>query len=378
MGFPKGVTPFGRRRHANMKYTIQGARLEGCSVVLGENKHVIDDEPQYYGNDPSLLQRLKNIIGMNVRYTAGSDTTTADLCTLAARQLMDALPYSLQELGAVISVTQTPDYQMPGNAHVLHGNLGMGADVAALDIGMGCSGFVYGLWLASLIVSSGNRPVLLVTGDTLSKKAGHRDKTTAPLFGDAGSASLIAPSETAGAMHFVLHADGSRFKSMYVPAGGSREPVSPETGRDIPLEDGGFRSAENVYMDGFGIFRFTMTEQPRLLREVLEYSGKSLDGIDVFVLHQANRYIVETITKKAGISKEKAPADVFSRFGNQNAASIPGVLCGSLAERLRNHTLEAVLQGYGTGLSWGACQLRLENCLCLPPAPYVREKKNCP
>ena len=356
------------------EFTVYAARLEGCSVVLGENRHVIDDEPQYYGNDTALLKRLKNMIGMGVRYTAGENTTTSDLCASAATRLMQALHFSPDDVGAVVSVTQTPDYPMPGNAHVLHGRLGLSADAPALDVSMGCSGFVYGLWLAAMIASAGKKSVLLLAGDTLSKKAGQKDKTTAPLFGDAGSASLIAPAGEEAAMHFVLHADGSQCKSMYIPAGGAREPSSPETRRDVPLEDGGSRSAEDVFMDGFGIFRFTMTEQPRLLREILAYSGKALDDIDVFVLHQANRYIVETITQKAGIPPEKAPTDIFSRFGNQNAASIPGVLCGSLAERLRDSALEAVLQGYGAGLSWGACQLSLQNCLCLPPVSWTRDE----
>lgn len=357
------------------EYTIPGARLDGCSVVLGENRRVIDDEPEYWGHDREQLRKLRDMIGMDARYAADEGTTTCDLCEQAAHSLLKALGLVPEDVGAVVSVTQTPDYAMPGNAHLLHGRLGLSHDAPAFDVAMGCSGFVYALWLAAMAASSGNRKVLLAAGDTLSKKAGKNDRTTAPLFGDAGAAAVISPAPKGPAMRFILHADGSRYADMYIPAGGAREPSTDDTRQETDLEDGGSRSLENVFMDGFAIFRFTMTEQPRLLREILAYSGKTVADIDYFILHQANRYIVETISKKAGIPPEKAPADIFSRYGNQNAASIPGVLCGSLAEKLRGKRARVVMQGYGAGLSWGACQLELDDALCLPPVRYGEKPK---
>lgn len=354
-------------------YTISGVRFAGCALVLGENRHVIDDEPEFWNRDPEQLHKLKTMIGMDVRYVANDSTTTCDMCDQAAASLFGALDIAPADIGAVISVTQTPDHAMPGNAHVLHHRLGFSHDVPALDVTMGCSGFVYGLWLAAMAASCGGKKVLLVAGDTLSKKAGKQDRTTMPLFGDAGAAAVISPDPANAGMRFVLHADGSHCKDMYIPAGGAREPSTEATRAAVVFDDdGSSRSAEDVFMDGFAVFRFTMTEQPKLLREILAYSGKSADDMDYFILHQANRYIVETIVKKAGIPPEKSPADIFSRFGNQNSASIPGVLCGALAEALRGVKAQAVLQGYGTGLSWGACQLVLDNVVCLPPVRYGR------
>ena len=352
------------------RFSVCGARLAGCSVVLGEHRSSIDATPAHYGNDPARLERLKRVIGMGERYTAAAGTTTGDMCLQAATALLRALACDPGDLGAVVSVTQTPDYLMPGNAHILHGRLGCPRETAALDVSLGCSGFVYGLWLSALTAAAAGRAVLLAAGDTLSKKAGKNDRTTAPLFGDAGSAALILPSPHSHPMYFILRADGGQFEKMYIPAGGARRPSTTRTRRKFALADGGSRSVEDVFMDGFGIFSFTMAEQPQLLADILEYSGQSVQSIDYCILHQANRYIVETITRKAGIPAEKAPSDAFARFGNQNSASIPGVLCGTLADALRGRTLRAVLQGYGTGLSWGACQLALEDCLCLPPVRY--------
>ena len=355
------------------EFTLKNARLAGCSIVLGEKKHHIDDEPDLYNNDPAQLAKLKDIIGMGVRYSAGATTTTSDLCEQAARQLMDALAVDASAIGGIVSVTQTPDYRMPGNAHVLHGRLGLAKQSPAMDVDMGCSGFVYGLWLAGMMAAAGAGRVLLVAGDTLSKLAHAQDRTTAPLFGDAGSAALVEACPGAQDMHFILRSDGSQMHKMYIPAGAFRSPSTPTTRQASVFADGNLRSAEDIHMDGFGIFSFTMTEQPQLLKAILQFSGKSQSDIDYFILHQANKYIVETITKKSGIPAAKVPAECFSRFGNQNSASIPGVLCGSLADALHGKTLQAVLQGFGVGLSWGACQLELDHVVCLPPLCYHKK-----
>lgn len=355
-------------------YTIRGMQIAGCSLVLGEIQHCIDDEPEYWGNDPEHLNRLKTIAGLDTRYVASAATTTSDLCEQAAKRLLSALNVPLDAVSVIVSVTQTPDYRMPGNAFVLHGRLGLLPQTAALDVCMGCSGYIHGLWLTGMMLSAaGGGNALLVAGDTLTKLVNSKDYKSAPLFGDAGSATLVRFSPGADPACFSLYAKGDGLSSMYTPAGGFRMPATAETRHEITDKDGNTRSLENMHMDGFGIFTFTMTEQPALLQHIMEYAKVSAQDIDYFVMHQANRYIVETITKKSGIPPQKVPSSVFSRFGNQNSASIPGVLCGELAEIARKSSLQVILQGFGTGLSWGACQIRLDKPLFMPPEIYQPE-----
>ena len=345
-------------------------RIAGCALVTGEHESRIDDCPEYYNNDPAFLARLKKTIGFGTRRAAADATTTADLCRRASESLLQSLRVAPSSVDAVVSVTQTPDYPMPGNAHVLHAALGLPEAAAALDVELGCSGYVYGLWLSFMMASAGLDRVLLVAGDTLSKRANRQDRTLAPLFGDAGSATLIERCDGAPRSFFILRSDGAGLEKMYVEAGGARHPSTPETRRERNVEEGCIRSREDLYMDGFGIFEFTMGRQPGLLRDILAYAGQTVADIDYFVLHQANRYIVETITRKAGIPAEKAPSQGFPLFGNQNSASIPGVLCGLLAGELAGRSARTVLQGYGVGLSWGACLVQLDHVPCLPPVAY--------
>lgn len=339
---------------------------------MGEHSSRIDDHPEYYNNDIAFLQRLKKSIGIDSRYVAAPETTAGDLCHAAAMRLLAAMAIPASSIEAIISVTQTPDYPMPGNAHVLHQSLRLPTTAPALDVNLACSGYVYGLWLAAMMASSGLKRVLLVAGDTMSKAVNSKDRTTAPLFGDAGSATLVEHSQNAPPMYFSLRADGTGLKNMYVPAGAYRVPSNEDTRVEVSDEKGCMRSQEDFFMDGFATFEFTMTEQPGLLQEILTFSGKSAENVDFFIFHQANSYIVQTIRKNAGISPEKAPSDIFTRFGNQSSSSIPAVLC-DLSERLKDRKISVVLQGYGQGLSWGACQTELASITCLPPATYVTD-----
>lgn len=358
------------------KSVIKNAKIKGISIVVGEDTKCIDDEPLYYNNDKTQLERLKNTIGFDTRYWVNDETTTCDLCEQASKKLLKELAIPVESIDAIISATQTPDYYMPGNAHILHKKLGLNKDTIALDLELGCSGFIYGLWLSFMMLNSGLKRVLLVTGDTLSKVANKKDRTEAPLFGDAGSAAIIDFDENAKESYFILRSDGNGVESMYQPAGAYRTPSCEETRAEKSDKEGNIRSAENIYMNGFDIFNFTLTEQPKLLEEILEFSNKTKDEIDYFVLHQANVYIVETIIKKAKIEMEKAPSNIFSKYGNQNAASIPCAICESLSDILVNAKKRIVLQGFGIGLSWGACQLEFDNVVCLKPEIYKKENVN--
>ena len=347
-------------------------QLVGSAITLGENKHVIDDEPWYYNDDAVLLKRLKNTVAFGSRYTANETTTTCDLCIDAAKRLMNKMKLKPDDFGAVVSVTQTPDYRMPGNAHVVHGKMGFPKDCIALDLELGCSGFIYGLWQAFMIILCGADRVLLLTGDSFSKCVNPKDRTEAPLFCDAGAATIIEKTDQENPTYFVLKSDGTGLKSMYQPAGGYRTPSSDITRKENTDKHGNSRTDEELYMDGFEMFNFTLTEQPHLLSDILKETKKSKDEIDYFIFHQANKYIVDTIAKAAGLDSEKVPV-VFPDYGNQNSASIPGAICAALSDKLEGKK-NLVMQGFGIGLSWGACQLTTNSPTILKPTIYKGEK----
>lgn len=343
------------------KSRFNRAKVTGVVTCVPQTEKCIDDEIELFGGNAKQIARLKKTIGLNKRRVVDSGTTALDLCESAAEQLLKGLGLSVTEIDALVFVTQTPDYEQPCNAAVLHGRLGFSSDCAVFDVNLGCSGYVYGLWLAHMMVSSGGcRRVLLLAGDTISRIVNPKDRTVAPLFGDGGSASLVEYSEDAGLAQFSLETDGSGFDKLIVPAGGMRNPCSEATAKESVDADGNQRSLENLFMDGAEIFNFSISVEPQSVKELLQYAGLSADEIDFFVFHQANRYILGNITKRLKLDPKKVPMETVERYGNQSSASIPCALSGELSDvLLKGASKQVLLSGFGVGLSWASVVLDL-------------------
>jgi len=345
------------------KCNFSQVRISGIVTCAPRLEKCIEDEIERFGGNVQRIERLKRTIGLDRRRVVESGTTAADLCESAARRLLESLGLANKAMDAVIFVTQTPDYPQPCNAAVLHGRLGLSKQCAALDVNLGCSGYVYGLWLAHMMVAGGGcKNVLLLAGDTISRIVNSKDRSVVSLFGDGGSATLVQPSWQETVAWFSLGADGRGFDKLIVPAGGFRAPCSDETKVEHEDENGNIRSAENLFMDGVEIFNFSISEEPKSVQELIEYAGLEPTVIDHFIFHQANQYILRNIAKRLKINIEKVPMKTFERFGNQSSASIPFVLCGELQEALTDSTQRRLLlSGFGVGLSWASAIVDIGN-----------------
>ena len=164
----------------------------GVSTVLGQLSENIDDFASLYEDEPNKLEKLKNTIGLKNLCRADQNTTSLDLCLQAAKRLIKSMEINTNEIDAVVFVTQTPDYSLPGNSSLIHRDLGLSTNCACIDLSQGCSGYIYGLWIAFMLLESSNsRNVLLLAGDTMSHKVNSKDKSCRPLFGDSGTATYI-------------------------------------------------------------------------------------------------------------------------------------------------------------------------------------------
>jgi len=345
------------------KCRFKDVKIAGIVTCVPPLEKCIDEELALFGGNLKQLERLKKTIGLSKRRVVDDQTTAADLCEQAALHLIAESGLPLKQVDAVICVTQTPDYSQPCNAAVLHGRLGLSKNCAALDVNLGCSGYVYGLWLAhTMIASGGCKRVLLLAGDTISRLVNAKDRSVAPLFGDGGSATLIERSPGAPVAFFSLQTDGSGYDKLIVPAGGARCPRSAETALAVEDEAGNFRSLENLFMEGAEIFNFSITEEPRAVKELLEYAEVETDAVDYFVFHQANRYILGNIAKRLKLDLAKVPMQTVERYGNQSSASIPCAICGELATAISDRaSTQALLSGFGVGLSWASALVELSD-----------------
>ena len=358
---------------ANTKFNR--ARITGISTVVPNNVKSIDDEIDLYGGNLKQIARIKSAIGLDTRRVVDEETTSLDLCHYAAEVLINGMLINRSDVDGLVFVTQTPDHFQPSNAAILHGRLGLETYCASFDVNLGCSGYVYGLWMAHMMIASGTcKKVLLLSGDTISKYVNLRDRSTAPLFGDAGSATLVEKTVRELTSYFSLHTDGSGNDFIKVPAGGFRSPSTPLTATEYKDTEGNWRSQNDLYINGGEVFNFSINTEPAAINEILEYSNKTISQIDYVVFHQANKYIITNIAKRLKLPLEKAPCETVGKFGNQSSASIPATINDALNELVAKSNKKLILSGFGVGLSWASAIVELENIYC--PTVQIYNKVN--
>lgn len=361
-----------------MFHTLSNVCIAGVRVAVPDTEIRLEDEASFYGGSTKKIGRLRATLGMDRRRACPPDVTASDLCACAAENLMQALPGSREAIDALIFVSQTPDWHQPATACELQHRLGLKTGCAALDVNQGCSGYVYGLWLASSLIAAGAaRQVLLLVGYAYPYGHDVRNRIVAPVFGDGGSATLLVRDEQARPMYFGLGTDGSGFETIITPAGKSRIPFVRDEAdnrvlvKDIPDPAGNVWQLADLYMDGGAVFDFTMNVVPAHIRAALEHAGLSEQDISQLVLHQANRQIVLNVADKAGFPPDKTPHDSFSKYGNLEAVSIPAALCDAFGDTPPEGRV--MLCGYGIGLSWASCICTLDQCNCAPLLEFVAD-----
>ena len=296
--------------------------------------------------------------GVSNRRVANPPMCTSDLCQAAAQRLLSELGWAPSEVGGLVFVSQTPDHVLPATSCCLQSRLGLPATAFAFDVNLGCSGYVYGLWIAASLVKTMGTRVLLLVGDTITRKISDEDRSVALLFGDAGTATAIEPVLESSPAVFELGTDGTGAEALIIPAGGCRRPLDAAAVVPSVRENGNIRSDADLFMDGPEIFAFTLRRVPPLIRATLRHAGCAMEDVDFFVFHQANRFMLEHLRKGMKIPPEKLVL-AMEHFGNTSLASIPMALTTSpLRQRLHSSSLRLVLAGFGVGFSWAATQLQ--------------------
>ena len=289
--------------------------------------------------------------------------TTSDCCYAAAERLIADLAWDKKEISVLVFVSQFADYILPATACILQNKLGLSRDCMALDVSLGCSGWVYGLSsAASLLKQVGKGKALLLAGD-----ARRVFDTTLmdPLFGFAGTATAIELYENTKGLHFQLGTDGSGYDAIIIPEGGARNCFNAHT-LDISIdEDGVRRNGLCSRMNGMDVFSFAISTAPKSIKQLAEQQLLDLSQIDYLVLHQANKKINDMIAKKLKFEDTRV-LESMSHFGNTSSASIPMSIVANLTTEQLLHKKSFIACGFGVGLSWGTVYFELENCIISP------------
>ncbi|CDG18379.1 3-oxoacyl-ACP synthase III family protein [Xenorhabdus doucetiae] len=329
-----------------MNVTLRGLKIEAVAASVPLTKLTLAQLAQQFGE--AEVARIAISTGISQLGIAHAPLRASDLCVQAACKIFSEQTHP-DEIDGVIFVSQTPDYLMPATSCVLQQRLGLCQNVVAFDINYGCSGYIYGLYQAALLISSQScRKVLLCAGDTITQHIADNDHKLRMVLGDAGSATVIAAGEDEWA--FDIHTDGSGYDKLIVPQGED-------------LRHG------YLQMDGAAVMEFALKVVHNSVNKALEMKGWDKQQVDHFVLHQPNRFMLQYLTKKLRVAAEKVPIAV-ENYGNTGPTSIPLTLCQYFSNSGQQPGT-AIMSGFGVGLSWGAVGLSLKDARMFPPLTYT-------
>lgn len=281
----------------------------------------------------------------------------------AAREILARSGVRAAEIGALVFVTQTPDYPLPGNSMLVQHRLSLPAATYLLDVNQGCAGYVYGLAsLAAIMNGARIGKGLLLVGDTITRVLSSRDTSTLPIFSDAGSATLLEASPGAPAMYFNLGSEGKGTDVIQIKAGGARQPFGPDS---LVLNDDlhAQRAPIHLSMRGVDVLHYVMTYVEPNIKELLAFANGSVQTPDYYVFHQANQILNSSLLRRLGIAGERAPQTLFD-YGNTSCATIPVTICRRLGAALAKGPTLLLLSGFGAGFSWGSALVSGESVLC--------------
>jgi 3-oxoacyl-[acyl-carrier-protein] synthase-3 len=301
------------------------------------------------------VEKIAQKVGVNERHIAADNETAADMGVKAAEKLFSENNIDKSEIDFLLFCTQSPDYFLPTSAAIIQNRIGLPTDCGAIDYNLGCSGYIYGLSLAKgLIAGNIAKNVLLITAETYTKHLYPKDKGNRTIFGDAAAATLISTEGFAEIGNFSLGTDGRGAENLIVKTGAMRDKREKN---DLNFdENSNPKSSDYLFMDGGEIFNFTADAVPVLVEKVLQKNNLSQNDIELFVFHQANKYMMNYLRKLIDIEKDKFYI-YLENVGNTVSSTLPIALVEAQKEGVLKGNV--LLAGFGVGYSWGGTVIKI-------------------
>lgn len=341
-------------------FSIPNVRIAGVASCVPD-KEIDNTKSILFDNDEERDKYIEST-GVLSRRVVSEDVCSSDMCYAAAEKLIDCLKWDKDSIDGLIFVSQTGDYIYPATACILQNRLGLKTTCMSFDVTMGCSGWVYGLSVASSLLQSGAlKRVLLLNGETVSKTRSAHDRVNM-ITGDAGTATALEYKEGAPIMHFDLNTDGAGFETIIIPDGGYRNMVTEQSFVEHIDDDGVVRNNLHTKMDGAGVFAFAISKAPKSIKNLKEVYGIKDEEVDYYLLHQANKMIINKIEKKIG-GGDKVVSNI-EHFGNTSSTSIPLMITCQLSNAFANK--KSIGCAFGVGLSWASVFFETDSEIVCP------------
>jgi len=331
-------------------------RVTGVAAAVPRNVVYTTDFDFFTPEEAGVFN---NTVGIKQRHIAPEDVCASDLCFAAAEQLLADLKWERESVDVLIFESVTGDYKTPPTSCLLQDRLGLSEDCFAMDIPMGCCGCMYAITTGGNLLSSGNvKRALLLVGDTALRMGSMKDKSRVPLFGDCGTAMALEYDPTASDIVVDFHTYGKGYEALMTPHGGFRHPVTKESFEYEDFGNGIIRAPLHTLINGMNVFSFAISKPPRSIETfITDYGIDRERDVDYFLIHQANKMIVDRIVKKLKLPLEKVPYNL-EEFGNLGGASIPSLMVTRLREQLMEGGKSLLMSSFGLGLTWGTMWMK--------------------
>ena len=355
------------------EYKFENVRMVAQSVVVPPREINIYDEAEYYDNNVKKIDRMRKMVGFYKRRVSAKDVSPAYYAIDAAEKMFAGADVDPQSIDALVYMAQRQDWSQPSTVFWIHKQLGLSPDCPVITVNQGCPAWVYGMWTAAQMVTTGaNKRVLLLAADTPSVGIDPRNRISAPVFGDAGCATLLEYDENAEPIYFDMGVYSDGFEAIITPISGTHCVISKTDPEDRKLFDdlidnpvqtpaGHKTTLFNGYMDGIKVFDFTITKVPLSIKNLMKVSGTTEEDIKFLCLHQANKQIIQAVATEAGFPLDKAPYYAFETYGNNTMCSIPTTLNTVVRDAGITDGDKILCSAFGNGLAVASMQITLDS-----------------
>ena len=345
-------------------WSIKNVSLRGVTGTVPNHPVKTADLPYCTREEADTFDAT---VGIKNRYIAPQDVCASDLCFDAGERLLAGLGWERESVDVLLFASVTGDYKTPPTSAILQERMGLPLSTFVLDVPMGCCGCMYCINVAGNMLSAGTaKRALVLVGDTAMRMGNPNDKSRGPLFGDSGTALALEYDPTASDIIIDFNTMGAGYQALMTPHGGYRHPITEESFIEQDFGNGIIRAPKDALISGMDVFSFAITKPPISVKKMLEDQGLDKDkDVDFFLIHQANKLIVDRLVKKLKLPVEKVPYNL-QEFGNLGGASILMLMTSEIGAELSSRPLTLLCSSFGLGLTWGTMLLRTQYVLTLP------------
>ena len=338
------------------RWEIKNVGMKGVAMAVPENVVKTSELGLLSQEEADVFD---STVGIKERHIAPDTMCASDMCQTAAEKLLEELGWEKDSIDVLLFESVTGDYRTPPTSCILQDRLSLSENCFCMDIPMGCCGCMYAITVAGNLLTTGNvKRALLLIGDTALRMGSMKDKSRVPLFGDCGTAIALEYDEMAHNIIVDFHTYGKGYGALMTPHGGFRRPATPASFEYEDFGNGIVRAPVHTLINGMDVFAFAISRPPKSMENfMMDYNINRETDIDYFLIHQANKMIVDRIVRKLKLPQAKVPYNL-EEFGNLGGASIPSLMVSRLRDELMTKECSLLMSSFGLGLTWGTMWMK--------------------